>query len=251
MHGGAAAEFAPAGLEASWTNALQLAGILPAASKQHKCTVQGCGYASARAGDLARHMKRGRHKGAVSLRVQKAAPKRRKGPEVEEESTSEEEAAEESAEETADEDEVEPSLPPGTHVLWKKHVEEDADEDVPEDVPAALPTQYCSTPEVCGLPCAALHKVRCFPCAAPRTLPASPRGPAAGPRSPPASPPASPPTSPPASPTWSASVERRCDRLLKNLAKADEKERKAGGGWRPSEPVPLHLKTEEGAYGWV
>ena len=55
MHGGAAAEFAPAGLEASWTNALQLAGILPAASKQHKCTVQGCGYASARAGDLARH----------------------------------------------------------------------------------------------------------------------------------------------------------------------------------------------------
>jgi hypothetical protein len=176
----------------------------------------------------------------VSLRVQKAAPKRRKGPEVEEESTSEEEAAEESAEETADEDEVGPSLPPGTHVLWKKHVEEDADEDVPEDVPAALPTQYCSTPEVCGLPCAALHKVRCFP--------ASPRGPAAGPRSPPASPPASPPTSPA---TWSSSVERRCDRLLKNLAKADEKERKAGGGWRPSEPVPLHLKTEEGVYGWV
>ena len=168
MHGGAAAEFAPAGLEASWTNALQLAGILPAASKQHKCTVQGCGYASARAVDLARHMKRGHHEGVVSLRVQKVAPKWRKGPEVEEESTSEEEVAEESAEETADEDEVGPSLPPGTHVLWKKHVEEDADEDVPEDVPAALPTQYCSTPELHSHPCVALHKVRCFPCAAPR-----------------------------------------------------------------------------------
>jgi hypothetical protein len=46
-------------------------------------------------------------------------------------------------------------------------------------------------------------------------------------------------------------VERRCDHLLKNLAEVDEEERKAGGGWRPSEPVPLHWKTEEGAYGWV
>jgi hypothetical protein len=27
------------------------------------------------------------------------------------------------------------------------------------DVPEALPTQYCSTPEVCGCPCVALHKL--------------------------------------------------------------------------------------------